>query len=269
MKLAWRGALLCLTAGVLALSGCAGGMRNTGSSKELLTASDQTQQQKRADIRLQLAVSYYGQQQWEIALDEVKQALQSWPEFADAYGLRGLIYMEMGENALADENFQRALKLAPNNPDLSNNYGWFLCRSGRGADGLKYFDAALKMRNYSSPEKALNNAGSCSLTLRQYDQAEQYLREAFRLDPAGVMTNSNLAKLYFQQKDYQRANFYLTRVVKQMQDQIMPADILWLGIRMHRKQGDSAAEQALATQLRRHHPKSNEFKDWQRGAFDE
>ena len=36
----------------------------------------------------------------------------------------------MGENALADENYRHALRLAPRNPDLANNYGLFLCDAG-------------------------------------------------------------------------------------------------------------------------------------------
>ncbi|MBC7489063.1 MAG: hypothetical protein H7240_02665 [Glaciimonas sp.] len=57
-------------------------------------------------------------------MDEVKQAISSDPAFADALQYAcGLIYMDMGEATLANDNLQRALKAAPNNPDISNNYG--------------------------------------------------------------------------------------------------------------------------------------------------
>ena len=72
--------------------------------------------EKRAQIRLQLAVGYYQDGKYEIALDEVKQAIAADPDYADAYGMRALIYTAMGETALADENYRRALRLAPNNP---------------------------------------------------------------------------------------------------------------------------------------------------------
>ncbi len=38
---------------------------------------------------------------------------RSIPDYADAYGVRALIYTSMGEIALAEENYQRALRLAP------------------------------------------------------------------------------------------------------------------------------------------------------------
>jgi type IV pilus assembly protein PilF len=110
--------------GVLALSllaACAG--PGGDSPRELKTASDQTSAEKRAQIRLQLAVNYYQDRKYEIALDEIKQAIAAAPDFADAYGVRALIYTAMGENQLADENYRHALRLAPRNPDLANNYG--------------------------------------------------------------------------------------------------------------------------------------------------
>lgn len=252
-----------------ALGACAGTGQTTGGQKELATLSDQTSLQKRANIRLQLAVGYLEQRQMQVALDEIKQALAADPDYADAYGVRALIYMEMNEIDLADENFKRAMRLAPNNPDLANNYGWFLCQNKREAEGLRHFEQALKNRNYASPEKALNNAGLCSLRLKQDDAAEDYFRQAFKLDPASQMTNVNLAKMYFGQREFQRAHFYISRVTRANKSDVLPANVLWLAIRIERKLGDSAAESVLVTQLRRHHSSSAEFAAWQRGAFDE
>jgi tetratricopeptide (TPR) repeat protein len=136
-------------AGVLApacaclLSACAG--PGGDAPRELKTASDQTASEKRAQIRLQLAVGYYQDRKYEIALDEVKQAIAAAPDYADAYGVRALIYTAMGENALADENYRHALRLAPRNPDLANNYGLFLCDAGgKPAEAMGYFESALK-----------------------------------------------------------------------------------------------------------------------------
>ena len=133
---------------LMAVSGCA-------LNKPALTQDDlptsfaaQSDQQKRAGIRLQLAIGYYEQRQMAVALDEVKQALQADPNFADAYSVRALIFMEMGEKRLAEENFLHAIKLAPNNPEISNNYGWFLCQNGSPERSIAYFEATLKSRTY-------------------------------------------------------------------------------------------------------------------------
>jgi len=253
---------------VSALAGCAGS-RMQGSTEELKTASDQTASDKRASIRLQLAVGYFQEGKMEVALDEVKQAIAANPDLADAYGLRALIYAQMGELALADDNFQRALRIAPRNPELANNYGSFLCQQGRGAQAIPLFESALKNPVYQSPVKALLNAGSCSLKMQNYEAAERYLLDALRYEPDHLPTNVNLARVYYERRDVQRAGFFINRVKAVAKLDGLPADVLWLAVRIDRKLGDKGAEAASATQLRRHHAGSPEYAALQRGAFDE
>ncbi|MDQ2987567.1 MAG: type IV pilus biogenesis/stability protein PilW, partial [Pseudomonadota bacterium] len=69
------------------LTACAGtGSSQNAQADDLRNSSDQSDLQRRAQIRLQLAVGYYGQGQMATALDEIKQALQIDPNFADAHG---------------------------------------------------------------------------------------------------------------------------------------------------------------------------------------
>jgi type IV pilus assembly protein PilF len=241
-------------------------MQSGPVQNELPTNSDQTENQRRAQIRLQLAVGYYEQGQLAIALDEIKQALQIDPNSADAHSVRALIYMDMGENRLAEDNFQRAMKLAPQNPDFTNNYGWFLCQTGRESQSISYFDSTLKNRAYQSPAKALNNAGVCSLRMKDAAKAEQYFKQAFQHDPGNLDTNTNLAKVYLAHGDYRQARFYINRVTKADR---LTADALWTAIKVERKSGDRSAENNLAVQLRRRYPNSPEYAAYLRGAFDE
>jgi type IV pilus assembly protein PilF len=247
------------------LAGCAA--NKEGSERtELQTSSDQTDSQKRAGVRLQLAIGYFEQRQMPVALDQIKQALLADPNYADAYSVRALVYMEMGETRLAEENFSHAIRLAPTNPDISNNYGWFLCQNGRESEAIAYFESALKNKAYQSPPKALNNAGICSLKLKDVAAAERYFLTAFQFDPGNLSTSLNLARIYFDRADYERARFYVGRVLKA---DMLSADVLWLAIKIERKLGDRAAEASLATQLRRRHASSRENAAYQRGAFDE
>lgn len=265
MRIIWN--RLCCGAAVsilLLMAGCT----STGSSgqAELQTSSDTTEVQRRASIRLQLAVGYYQQRQWSVALDEIKQALAIDPNNADAWGVRAMIYMEMGETNLAEDNFKRALSLSPNNPDMSNNYGWFLCQNGQEARAIPYFEAAFKNRTYQSPTKAMNNAGDCSLKMKDNKAAELYLLQAFRLDASDPVTNANMAKLYLGRNDLEQARFYMSRVTR---SEAMTPGMLWLAIKIERKRGDRSAESVYAAQLRRLYPSSKEYSAYQRGAFDE
>lgn len=249
---------------VLLMTGCAS--TGTEGQGELQTSSDQSASQRRAQIRMQLAIGYLQQGQFSTALDELKQALQIDPNYSDAYGVRALIYMEMGENALAQDNFQRAMKLAPNNPDLNNNYGWFLCQNGQEKQSLAYFEAAIRNRAYQSPVKALNNAGACSLKIKDIAAAERYLAEAFRQEPANLETNASLAKLHYARGEYQQARSHVSRATK---SDPVSADVLWTAIKVERKLENRPAENSFAIQLRRRHPNSPELAAYLRGAFDE
>ncbi|MFP5394184.1 MAG: type IV pilus biogenesis/stability protein PilW [Gammaproteobacteria bacterium] len=240
-----------------------------GSTTELRTMSDQTNAEKRAVIRMQLAVGYYQQGNYAIALDEIKQAIAANPELAEAYGVRAVIYIAMNEMALADDNYQRALRLAPRNPELNNNYGSFLCQVGRYQLGMEQFELALKNPNYASPVKAMVNAGACSIKMKNLDAAERYLLDALRYDPDLPATQANLARVYYERRDYNRAGFFLHRLTAQVKPDSLSAEVLWLAARIERKLGDTALETAMLTQLRRHHPTSPEFAAFQRGAFDE
>ncbi|NML59542.1 type IV pilus biogenesis/stability protein PilW [Massilia sp. RP-1-19] len=257
---------LCAAA---ALSACAGGSGNTTSSGDLKTASDQTLDEKRAGIRMQLAIGYYQDRKYDVALDEIKQAIAANPDSADAHGVRALIYSSMGETALADQSYQRALQLAPRNPELANNYGSFLCQNGRAEQGIALFESALKNPVYQSPVNALLNAGSCSLRAGKLDAAERYLLDALRYDAALPATNGNLAQVYFERHDIQRAGFFLNRLREAAKIDILPAETLWLAIRIDRKLGDKSSEASMVSQLRRRFPASPEYAEYQRGAFNE
>ncbi|WP_426209349.1 type IV pilus biogenesis/stability protein PilW [Massilia sp. TWP1-3-3] len=253
----------------VALAGCASKSGSSGSTAELKTASDLTSTDKRANIRLQLAVGYYQGGNYEVALDEIKQALMADPELSDAYSVRALIYTAMGETALAEENYQRAMRLAPGNADLNNNYGSFLCQTGRFAPAMAQFDIALKNPKYASPVKAMANAGGCALKMKQYDVAERYFTSALRLDPDFPTVQAGLARVAYQRRDYARAGFYLNMLKAQTKPEAMSADVLWLAIRIERKLGEADNVTSLGTQLRRRHASSPEFAAFQRGAFDE
>lgn len=268
------GLLWCLLAGALAACTTTSTLTSPdvglqGSDTELKTASDATPADKRAAIRLQLAIGYYQGGSYDVALDEIKQALLAKPNFSDAYSVRALIYTAMGEFKLAEENHQRAINLAPRNPELNNNYGQFLCQVGRPELGMAQLELALKNPRYQSPVLAKVNAGNCAIKMKNYDLAERYLLDAARFEPDMPAIQSSLARLYFERRDYPRAGFFINRLKSMMKPETMTADVLWLAIRVERKMGDKASETSLGTQLRRRHPASPEFAAYQRGAFDE
>ena len=109
------------------LAGCA-----SNGGGELKTASDVTAAEKRAAIRMQLAVGYYQQGKHEIALDEVKQAIAADPDNAEADGLRATLAdrgawgrMRMTPTDLSDVNAHTYTYLLNGTTALGNWTGLF------------------------------------------------------------------------------------------------------------------------------------------------
>jgi len=221
---------------------------------------------KRANIRLQLGIGYFQQDQLATALKELNSAISVDPSLAEAYSVRALVYMQMQENDLAEQDFLKAAKLSPNNPDNTNNYGWFLCQTGRDRQAMELFDRVIKDRTYTQPVKALNNAGLCSLKMKDYGLAETYFSQSIRFEPTNPTTNLNLARINYKKSDFARAQFYVNRLIK---SDSYSAEILWLAIKINHKLNDQIAVTSLSVQLHRRYPDSDEDALSSRGAFDE
>ena len=99
--------LLCAVSGAVGAGRPVGLRQASPPTDDIVTASDEPETRRRARIRLQLAVGYFEQGKTTVALDEVKQALNIDPYVADAYNLRGLIYMRLNDMRLAEESFRR------------------------------------------------------------------------------------------------------------------------------------------------------------------
>ena len=116
----WIGATFLGLAAVAALAGC-GATTAQREDASIVTQSDETDVQRRARIRLELAANYFQSGKTTIALDEIKQVLVLDPNSGDAYNMRGLIYMQLGEPDIASESFNRAQSLKPNDADIMHN----------------------------------------------------------------------------------------------------------------------------------------------------
>ena len=255
----------------LLLAGCAQPTKSSstddaGTANVDIQKRDNTQTdvRKRAAIRLQLAINYYQDGKFSVALDELKEALRLDPNFADAHNVLALVYMELHENGLAEQSFQRALLIEPSNSDLNSNYGWFLCQNGREKESLTYFENAIKNPLYRQPAKPLQNAGVCAQKMGNQVAAEDYFRRSFELDPTGTVSAFNLAEIYYTRKDLQRARFY----VGQVNNGAAPTPgSLWLGIRIERRLGNRTNQVALESQLDRLYADSREAQLQKRGIY--
>ncbi len=264
----WGVLLLAMTllGGVL-VTGCASSSGSGASGRtDLVTDSDESSDRKRARIRVELAMGYLEQGKTTIALDEVKLALAADPDFADAYSLRGLIYMRLNEFSLAQDSFMKALSIRPGNANILHNLGWLRCQQARYPEALADFSRALADPAYGERAKTYMAQGLCQIRAGQRREAEQSLLKSYELDAANPVTGYNLANLLYQNADFARAQFYIRRINN---SDWANAESLWLGIKVENRMADRVALLQLASQLEKRFPQSREADAYRRGAFDE
>jgi type IV pilus assembly protein PilF len=238
-----------------------------GSTKELPTASDETDTQKRARIRLELASAYYSQGQMSTALDEVKQALAIDPNLPHAYNLRGLIYSGMNEYQLAEDSFRRALQMDPHDADVMHNYGWFLCQRRRFPESYAQLDKAVSIPQYRGVDKTLTAKGVCQARSGDMVEAEKTLTRAYQFEPGNPVVAMNLALVLYRKGEYERARFYVRRV--NADPELANAESLWLAARIEQKMGNRTGAMEYGDQLKRRYPRSREASAFEQGRFDE
>jgi type IV pilus assembly protein PilF len=246
-------ALACIAA-----AGCA----TQPDSESALRPADITTGQEGADrmrarIHTELAAGYFELGNMSVALEELKIATLADPNYAPAHGVGGLVYAALKEDRLAEESFQRALRLSPLDHDVNNNYGMFLCDRKREQEAIGYFLAAVRNPLYQNPDRSLVNAGVCARRRGDTGAAQGYFQQALKVQPNQTQALFQLADLAFAGGDFAGARDYLNRL-KQM---VAPTpELLWLGVRIERRLGDRNTEASYAQQLRNHFPASKEAK---------
>lgn len=208
-----------------------------------------------AKAHTELASAYYANGQLAIALEELTIAQQVYSKYAPIYFVLGLVHMDLKEDALAEQSFEKAISLDPSSSEAYNNYGWFLCQRGRIDDAIKQFMTALKNPRYETPDKPYVNAGICSRKRNDDVAALEYFERALKVRSNQPQALYHSADIFFQKGDLASAKSYLLRYTKNSDPS---AEALWLGVRVERKFGDRITEASYAQMLRQRFPDSRE-----------
>jgi len=162
-------------------------------------------------------------------------------------------------------NFERALRISPNDADINHNYGWFLCQTGRESASVQYFLQAIRNPLYATPWRSYSAAGVCALKKDQFKDAEAFFERALKVEPDEPASLAGLGQIRYRQGNIGEARKLVSRYNKLVNPS---AESLWLALRIERKLGQRVAEQSYANQLRRRYPGSPEYQALQRGRFD-
>jgi type IV pilus assembly protein PilF len=261
-----RKILLCLFLAPL-LAACTGtsATRADNVEQSVVRQTETNETRQRAKVHAELGALYLQDGRPEVALEEARKSLEADSSYAPGHSLMGLIYMSLRKTELAEASLRRALQFAPGDPEINNNYGWYLCQNNRIKESYNYFQTALGNPLYLTPAKALTNIGICALMEKDDRKGEEYLLRAVRADRSNLRAYYLLADINYRTKRYADARQWLN----DLHAKIDPtAESAWLALRVERQLGDREGEARYIGILRRKYRDSFEYQKLSRGEFD-
>jgi type IV pilus assembly protein PilF len=214
-------------------------------------------QQQAAAANTQLGIQYMKQGDLSLAKAKLDRALDQDPGNASVHSARAMLFERMNQLPKADEEFRTALKLAPHDPEVINNYAVYLCQNGRTAEGVKRFLEAAHNALYSTPQAAYTNAGVCLRAAKRDDEARADFNAAIQLRPNYGEAIFQLADLDFDHGQLAAARARIDAYIGAYE---ATPDLLLLGVRVARAQGDAVAAQRYARRLQLDYPGSDQAR---------
>lgn len=228
-----------------------------GSSKRYKESDSQSEPDNSpAMLNVKMGVAYFerGSQgndkyaNYNIALEKFKRALAHNPKLAIAHSGIATVYSSMNAKVDAARHYKLSVKHAPDDPVILNNYGTFLCQTGKYLEAVEYYKKTLANPFYRTPETVHENVGVCLMKADEYEQAETHFRQALARNPNMLISLYNMVIISAGKDEGMTARAFIQRL-----EGVMALDekVLKVAYQVEKKMGnDRAANQYLA-QLRK------------------
>jgi len=192
-----------------------------------------------SDKRFLLGADYFQKGLVGPALEELLKAVELNPQNPDAHNLLGLVFLrkaaesdEMatraqclrgeelrlekdtmdGQFKKAEEQFKTAVEMKAGFSEALNNLAVVAIHFGRYDEAISLEEKALSNIVYREPYAAQGNLGLAYLNKSDLARAAQALRQALFDQPAFCVGRYRLAKVYYEQKEWERAGDELEKV---------------------------------------------------------
>ncbi|MGA1864188.1 MAG: tetratricopeptide repeat protein [bacterium] len=140
-----------------------------------------------------------------LAQEEFEKIKTIAPNNDRAYFGLGLTYYFQGKYGLALRSYQKAIEINPREPEYYNNMAAVLCKLGRWDDVIQYCKVALDNPGYSTPGFAYYNMGCAYLNLGKPQDAVEFFKKSLIQSPTYIEPRLQLGKALFRLGDFQGA----------------------------------------------------------------
>lgn len=196
---------------------------------------EQQKRQTASEYNTELGLAYLRQGRDQMAMEKLRKAVEQDPKNAQAHHYLAVLYQKLGENDKADQAYWKALRYAPKDPNLLNNYGAFLCGQGKYDRAIRLFRKVLEDPLYPARQAVYENIGLCAQQKGDLKLAEEYLRKSLKANPRAPKSLLALGQIRFDQGDAAAARQYLYDYLAVARHN---AESLWLGVLLAAKTGN-------------------------------
>ena len=172
-----------------------------------------------------LGLAYECLHEWGLAVAEFQKALRMDNNDPDIYHNLGCAMMEIGQVEQAIPFLKRAFDMMPEDPEVANNWGRSSIECGQINDAIVAFEHAVRL----SPGSAdyLKNLGDGYLLASRPADALNVLNQAIRCDPHFALAHASLASLHLAVGDETLARKHALIAYKENPVDANIANLLW------------------------------------------
>jgi type IV pilus assembly protein PilF len=160
---------------------------------------------------------------------------------SDVYATWGLVYAREGEPELADDSFERALRINSGNSKARNNYAAFLFANSRFDDAYEQLERVVQDVEYPSRPQAFENLGLAALRLNRPTEAEAAFARAVQLNSQQFRSSLELTDLNLKKGDVLQARQFYRNYLSLLEFYKVEhnARSLWIGIQLENALGNT------------------------------
>ncbi len=200
---------------------------------------DDFDREEAAKTRISLGLTYLKNGDYQQAKANLDRALAFAPRLADAHYSLAYYYQLVEENQRAEQAYQAAMDLAPDNATIANSYGAFLCQTGQYDAAKNYFLKAVNSQQYANSAQTYENMALCAQAQGELADAIAYFTTALNYQPTRAKSLFLLTELYLETAQWDKAADTLARLERVTR---VSPESLWLAVRV--AQGQQNLEKA-------------------------